>query len=170
LTQTWLAARIGVAYVRAGDLGKAQGMLHVVSEHADIKNPLQNADLYWLEGEIELATGNTEKALILLNKADQSLNLPLYVESLARASERAGKNDEAIQEYETLMKMTNALGWEPQQQWLEGHVALARLYAARGDKQQAAATLGQFLQIWKDADPDLPLLRTARRLESDLKH
>jgi len=165
-----LLARIGVAYVHAGDPGLGQAMLHFVKEHADTKDPQQSADVHWLEGEFELALGHSEKALTLLKQANQSLKLPLYVESLARASERAGKNDEAIQEYETLMKMTNALGWEAQQQWLEGHVALARLYAAHGDKQQAAATLGQFLQIWKDADPDLPLLRTARRLESDLKH
>jgi eukaryotic-like serine/threonine-protein kinase len=39
---------------------------------------------------------------------------------------------------------------------------LATDYAARGDGQKARETLEPLLNLWKDADPDLPLLKKAK--------
>jgi hypothetical protein len=39
---------------------------------------------------------------------------------------------------------------------------LVTRYAARGDKQKARETLETLLNLWKDADPDLPLLKKAK--------
>jgi hypothetical protein len=35
-------------------------------------------------------------------------------------------------------------------------------YAARGEKQKASETLAIFLNLWKDADANLPLLKLAK--------
>jgi cytochrome c-type biogenesis protein CcmH/NrfG len=55
-----------------------------------------------------------------------------------------------------------ALSWEPQQRWLEARYTLASDYAARGDRQKARVMLEKLLNLWKDADPNLPLLKQAK--------
>jgi eukaryotic-like serine/threonine-protein kinase len=39
---------------------------------------------------------------------------------------------------------------------------LASNYISRGDQQKARQTLETLLHLWKDADPNLPLLKQAR--------
>jgi tetratricopeptide (TPR) repeat protein len=90
------------------------------------------------------------------------------VESLARAQEKAGAAEQAITAYEKFLSMPNYLGWEPQRYWLVAHVSLARLHAARGDKQKAATLLDRVLALWKDGDSAAPLLLDARRLRASL--
>ncbi len=55
-----------------------------------------------------------------------------------------------------------ALGWETQQLWLTAHAPLSADYAAKGDREKARQTIGQLLDLWKDADPDIPLLKQAK--------
>jgi len=45
---------------------------------------------------------------------------------------------------------------------LEARYRLASDYALRGDKQKARETLAKLLSLWKDADPNLPLLKQAQ--------
>jgi cytochrome c-type biogenesis protein CcmH/NrfG len=42
------------------------------------------------------------------------------------------------------------------------HLGLGRAYALSGDKAKAAAAYQDFLALWKDADPDVPLLKEAK--------
>jgi hypothetical protein len=42
------------------------------------------------------------------------------------------------------------------------HVGLARAYAMTGDIVKARAAYQQFLEVWKDADPDAPALLQAK--------
>jgi hypothetical protein len=42
------------------------------------------------------------------------------------------------------------------------HVGLARAYALQGDKARSRVAYQDFLALWKDADPDIPLLREAK--------
>jgi predicted Zn-dependent protease len=39
---------------------------------------------------------------------------------------------------------------------------LARAYARGGDSVKARKAYGDFLDLWKDADPDIPILKEAR--------
>jgi len=55
-----------------------------------------------------------------------------------------------------------SLGREPQQRWLEARYTLALDYSSRGDKQKARETLATLLNLWKDADPNLALLKQAK--------
>jgi DNA-binding winged helix-turn-helix (wHTH) protein/tetratricopeptide (TPR) repeat protein len=41
------------------------------------------------------------------------------------------------------------------------HLGLARAYALQGDKPKARAAYQDFLALWKDADPDIPVLKQA---------
>jgi eukaryotic-like serine/threonine-protein kinase len=42
------------------------------------------------------------------------------------------------------------------------HLGLARAYALEGDSAKARAGYQEFLTLWKDADPDLPILKQAK--------
>jgi eukaryotic-like serine/threonine-protein kinase len=42
------------------------------------------------------------------------------------------------------------------------HLELGRAYALSGDKVKAKAAYQDFLTLWKDADPDLPVLKQAK--------
>jgi len=42
------------------------------------------------------------------------------------------------------------------------HLGLARAYALQGDNAKAKAAYQDFLTLWKDADPDIPILKEAK--------
>ena len=41
-------------------------------------------------------------------------------------------------------------------------LGLARAYAMQGDTTKARAAYQDFLTLWKDADPDIPILKEAK--------
>ena len=42
------------------------------------------------------------------------------------------------------------------------HIGLARAHALSGDTTKAKAAYQDFLTLWKDADPDIPILKQAK--------
>jgi cytochrome c-type biogenesis protein CcmH/NrfG len=42
------------------------------------------------------------------------------------------------------------------------HLQLGRAYAMSGDSAKARAAYEDFLTLWKDADPDIPVLQQAK--------
>jgi predicted Zn-dependent protease len=46
--------------------------------------------------------------------------------------------------------------------WEMSHLGLARSYALQGDTAKAKAAYQDFLTLWKDADPDIPILKQAK--------
>jgi hypothetical protein len=69
--------------------------------------------------------------------------------------------------YEALLAM-DCLGWEAQQTWLSAHYSLAEAYREGGQLARAREVADRLLTLWKDADPDLPLLRRTRELRQQL--
>jgi len=45
---------------------------------------------------------------------------------------------------------------------LLAHLQLGRAYALSGDKTKAKAAYQDFLTLWKDADPNIPILKQAK--------
>jgi len=43
-----------------------------------------------------------------------------------------------------------------------GLLGVARSYALQGDSQKARAAYEDFLGLWKDAGPDIPILKEAK--------
>jgi len=41
------------------------------------------------------------------------------------------------------------------------HLQLGRAYVVSGDKTRAKSAYQNFLALWKDADPDIPILKQA---------
>jgi hypothetical protein len=42
------------------------------------------------------------------------------------------------------------------------HLQLGRAYLATGDTAKASVQYQEFLTLWKEADPDLPILKEAK--------
>jgi tetratricopeptide (TPR) repeat protein len=101
--------------------------------------------------------------------SDQEHSAPYTLDALAHAYQVAGRTDLAIAAYQKFVGMPEPpLGWEPQQAWVRAHVELASLYKESSENAKASALLTEFLGLWKDADPDLSLLKEARQLEEQL--
>jgi eukaryotic-like serine/threonine-protein kinase len=83
---------------------------------------------------------------------------PVYVRGEAYLAQRQGVK--AAGEFEKIAGRPGVVVGD-----LTGTVAqlqLARAYALSGDKAKAKSSYRDFLSLWKDADPDIPLLKQAK--------
>ena len=53
--------------------------------------------------------------------------------------------------------------------WPLAHLQLGRAYALTGDTTKAKMAYQDFLTLWKDADPDIPLLKQSKAEYEKLK-
>lgn len=96
-------------------------------------------------------------------KQTDNLNRNQAVDRRVSTRLSAGASAQTIAAFEEMFAAEErGLGWGPQQRWVEACYTLATDYAARGDKRKARETLETLLNLWKDADPDLPLLKKAK--------
>jgi tetratricopeptide (TPR) repeat protein len=132
------------------------------------------------QGEILLTEGSFDKAIYILERVSPlgkppaiqnmltSHNPPCPIDVLARAYKAKGGLDKAIAEYERLItfdpKREERILIHPLY-----HYRLAKLYEQKGLKQKARDQYQKFLDIWKDADKDLPDLIDAQKRLSSLQ-
>ncbi len=128
------------------------------------------------EGELLLRFGAVDEAIAVLEKtpyrgrppASQNI-VPFYVQpfpmdALARAHRAKGDIDRAISEYE---KLTSFDPSRPERNWIHPkyYFRLAELYDKKGLKERAIAGYQKFLDLWKNADPEIPeVVATNKRL------
>ena len=67
---------------------------------------------------------------------------------------------EAAVEYQKILNHRGLVGLDPI--GALAHLQLGRVFALSGDKAKAKAAYGAFLMLWKDADPDIPILKSAK--------
>jgi tetratricopeptide (TPR) repeat protein len=127
--------------------------------------------LYWLptiNAAIELHKGNSSQAVIYLEAATPyDLGLagtfinylyPAYVRGQAYLLAHDGTA--AAAEFQKLLDhrgivlnfVTGSLA----------HLQIGRAYAMAGDTAKAKSAYQDFLTLWKDADPDIPILKEAK--------
>ena len=118
----------------------------------------------------EINLGNPGKAIEILEAASPyelgspsnistSLSLyPVYVRALAYLSAKTGT--EAAAEFHKILTHRGIVQTEPIGSL--AHLGLARAYAMQGDTIKARAAYQDFLTLWRDADPDIPILKEAK--------
>jgi len=74
---------------------------------------------------------------------------------------------EAQEEFQAAIKLRNAGRRDPSSSLAQ--LYLARAYSMQGDTAKARAAYQDFLALWKDADPDVPLLKQATEEYAKLK-
>ncbi|MFQ5640288.1 MAG: tetratricopeptide repeat protein, partial [bacterium] len=77
-----------------------------------------------------------------------------------------GELDQAIEE---VKKAASFYGWDHAFVYPHSFYLLGKIYEKKGDKQRAIENTEKFLDLWKDADPDLPDLIDAKARLAKLK-
>ena len=125
---------------------------------------------YWLptiHAEIELDSGRPQQALEFLRSVT-TLELgemppiaclyPVYVR--AEAHLRLHEGQSAATEFQKILQHRGIVQNCPL--GALAHLGVARAYSMQGDKDKARTAYKDFLTLWKDADPDIPILKQAK--------
>src|SRR5262249_23815134 len=83
---------------------------------------------------------------------------PVYVRGLAYLAAHQG--GEAAAEFQKILDHREITISDPI--GALAHLQLGRALALSGDQMKARTAYGSFLTLWKDADPDIPILRQAK--------
>jgi serine/threonine protein kinase/tetratricopeptide (TPR) repeat protein len=155
-----------LAFARAGDVFRAQMLADELNKRFPSDTLLQR---YWLpniRASIELFRKNPEGALAALQSVsyelgDQGLDLslfPAYVRGQAYLAAHRGK--EAAIEFQKLLDHRSIVVNSPL--GVLAHLGVARAYTMQGDTAKARTAYQDFFALWKDADPDIPILKQAK--------
>ena len=128
----------------------------------------QALDIPAIRAQIEINHGNGAKAIELLRPAqsyDKGRSGIMFLRGQAFLLNH--QPQEAQEEFQAAIKLRNAGRRDPSS-WL-AQLYLARAYSMQGDTAKARATYQDFLAMWKDADPDVPLLNQAKDEYAKLK-
>ncbi len=83
---------------------------------------------------------------------------PIYARGQAYLAARQGA--EAAKEFQKVLAHPGIMVGDPI--GVLAHVQLGRAYAMQGDTTKTKAAYKDFLTLWKDADPDIPILKQAK--------
>ena len=167
-----------LAMSRIGEIDQAERMAHGLADRFPLNTAINR---YWLPAiyaSIEIKRNNPAKALEELQTATQyELGTPLpqfevggslypvYIRGEVYLSLHRGK--EAAAEFQKFLDhrgvaMNCPLG-------VLAHLQLGRAYALQGDTVRSRAAYQDFFGLWKEADPDIPILIDAKSEYAKLK-
>jgi eukaryotic-like serine/threonine-protein kinase len=160
-----LAAALALA--RIADTARATALVGELEKTYATNTLLK---LYWLptiNAAIELNKGNSSQALVDLEAAaPYELQTATFINYLYPAYVRgqayllAHNGTAAAAEFQKLLDHRGiALNFVT---GVLTHLQLGRAYAMAGDTAKAKSAYQDFLTLWKDADPDIPILKEAK--------
>ena len=121
---------------------------------------------FYLQGLFALQNGQTESALDnfreLLNYLPPTWDVEDFEDSLANAFLEIGRLDEAIAEYERILRLNP--------QYPRARFHLAQALERKGQIAEARENYRLFLESWKEADPDVPEIISARKSLGNLQN
>jgi serine/threonine protein kinase/predicted Zn-dependent protease len=161
-----------LALALAGDVTRAQGLADDLAKRFPEDNEVQFNYLPTLRAQLALSHNHASKAIEILRAAapyelgNVGYNVyPVYVRAEAYLAGRQGS--EAAAEFQKILAQRGVVGNEPI--GALAHLGLARVYALESDTAKARAAYNDFLTLWKDADPDIPIYRAAKAEYAKLK-
>jgi serine/threonine protein kinase/tetratricopeptide (TPR) repeat protein len=161
---------------RAGNTARAQTMMEEL-EKANPSNTMLK--VYWvptIQAAIALNGGKSSEALTYLEAAapyelgaapPYQVGGPIYPAFLRGQAYLLAKNGQAASaEFQKLLEHRGIFLNYPT--GALAHLGLARAYAQAGDTAKAKAAYNDFLTLWKDADPGIPILVAAKSESASL--
>lgn len=166
---TYSFSRIGISLALCGELGGAASFADEGAKQFP-KDTLINA--VWLpaiRAAIEIRRNNPAQAIQFLQSANRydrvGAFFPDYLRGQAYLAQ--GSGSEAATEFQ---KILDHRGLAPTSVLYPlAHLGIARAAARQGDPAKARTAYQDFFVLWKDADPDLPILIEAKAEYEKLK-
>ncbi len=152
-----------LALALAGDSVGAQKSAADLNQRFPQATYIQNYYLPAIQAVLDLHQGKQQDAIQSLNSTLPYDVLPngsmmtVYVRGQAYLAAHQGA--QAAGEFQKILD--HPFSVDPQVSSL-AHLGLARAYAVEGDKNKSRAAYQDFLALWKDADPDVPVLKQAK--------
>ena len=139
--------------------GAVLNIVRQLSEQAEIP---QDERYAYFRGRIAFDRGDLDTAIYYLEIAYRLM--PRFPEQydLARAYYKAGRLADAVKAYETALGRYDFLRADWPDWSAEAHYNLGICYEESGWNDRAIEQYGIFLNLWKDADTDLPQIGDAR--------
>jgi serine/threonine protein kinase/tetratricopeptide (TPR) repeat protein len=160
-----------IALARTGDVTEAEKLAKDLEKQYPLDTLVNN---YWLpviRASQENARNNPTKAIQLLQPsapyelaspvAWSGLGGPMYPTYLrGEAYLRLRRGNDAAAEYQKIVDHPGFMLACPLRAL--AHLGIARAYAMQGDTAKATGAYQEFLTLWKDADPEIPILIEAK--------
>jgi serine/threonine protein kinase/predicted Zn-dependent protease len=165
-----------LALAYAGDDNRARSLTADLAQRFPESTIMQSNFLPTLRAKLALNKGNASDAIESLRAAtpyelgnsgnyDWTALYPVFVRGEAYLAARQGK--EAAAEFHKIIDHRSIVLNEPI--GALAHVGLARAYALQEDTSRAKSAYEEFLALWKDGDPDIPVLVAAKAEYAKLK-
>ncbi len=152
LSTTATAAK---ALAIAGEVERAEQLADQLEQTWPLHTLVNSIHVPAIRAEIALATGDPDTAVELLrNKMPFERRWRSVIDIRGRALLASGSASEAAAEFKRLLEL------RPHQS--RTNLWLGRSHAAAGNLDAAIKAYETFLELWKEADPDIPLLLEAR--------
>jgi predicted Zn-dependent protease len=159
-------AQAALAYALAGDAANALSLTDDLAKRFPQDSVVQSAWLPTIRARIEAGRKNPARGIEILQAAGPyelgnvgNFSLyPVYVRGEAYLAARQGS--EAAAEFQKILDHRGIVLNEPI--GALAHLQIGRAYAMQGDTSKAKAAYQDFLTLWKDADPDIPVLIAAK--------
>jgi eukaryotic-like serine/threonine-protein kinase len=151
-----------LSLARIGEVNRAASLVHE-ADVSPLDTVLNAVVLASARAAIQLARNNPQQALeelkpaVPYDLAELSSGATFYLRGLAYL--QAGSATDAQQQFQ---KLIDNHGSAVTVYWPLAHLGLARAYAAGGETEKALEAYRSFFALWKDADPDLRILRDAQ--------
>jgi len=168
---------LGLAQIGAKSIDRAERTASELKTLCEAAANRKEIRLYLhLQGAIELEKNNYAKAIEHLQQAVSLAPTQLAVswdlQTIAALGEtylRSGDKEKALEQYKKIVssplaKLSDAYGYAT------GSYELGRIYQKLGLGDRARENYRKFLELWKNADPDIPALRDARMRLAGLKN
>ena len=152
--------RCAEAFAYAGDLARAETLAAKLDRIRPEDTIQQKVFLPVIRSVIERQRGNAVKAVDLLAETELS-NYSLDV-NYQRAQAYLAANDPAmaVAELDKLLSQRGAGWWQVYAPLAQ--LGIARAYAMQSDREKSRKAYDEFFTTWKNADPDIPILKQAK--------
>jgi len=161
-----------LAFALSGNTAKAQELAEIIAKRAPQDTLIQFNYLPTIRAATALGQKSPEGAIAHLQAVapyelgdvayvSEFLALcPVYVRGEAYLA--AHRGSEAKAEFQKILDHRGVARNGPGPIGALAHLQIGRAYAMLGDTANAKAAYQDFLTLWKDADPDLPILQQAK--------
>jgi eukaryotic-like serine/threonine-protein kinase len=156
---------VATVFARAGDVASVQKTIELLNKEFPQDILMQNQRIPVLRSMIERDPAKAVDDLEPTRPTELNGLGPIYQRALAYL--RWGRGAEAAAEFQKILAhrtITPLSQAHPLSQ-----LGLARAYVLQGDTAKARTAYQDFLALWKDADPDIPILISAKAEYAKLK-